>query len=350
MVAQAACRQLPAHPLTGVGSSLPLLTGVGSSLLTGVACSQKHLEDRQAAGGVRRLAREGTNKRHELQSLRLCRRRAQGRCRGATWARGCAGGERRETPRSGVGRRLRWWRRLRQAGATTSPAAEGPGPRPAPTPLVLPPSSASSRVSLFSISSSGTLTPKDLSATLSSGSHSHLHALACAELRGARAGFAHAKYLSCGGFGPVYRGHVYGLDVAVKYYDTDCGTQGQREWLADVFFLASCTTPTSSGSSNTATRTITGCWCTSTCPTAAWRHVCSGSSMLVYECLPWMRRMEVAVGEARGLAFLHDADTPVICVGKRARGGAGELPWQASAWRSWRDAVGVSSSCYGRRR
>jgi len=28
--------------------------------------------------------------------------------------------------------------------------------------------------------------------------------------------------------------------------------------------------------------------------------------------MPWMRRMKIAVGAARGLAFLHDADTPVI--------------------------------------
>jgi len=28
--------------------------------------------------------------------------------------------------------------------------------------------------------------------------------------------------------------------------------------------------------------------------------------------MPWTRRMKIAVGAARGLAFLHDADTPVI--------------------------------------
>jgi len=28
--------------------------------------------------------------------------------------------------------------------------------------------------------------------------------------------------------------------------------------------------------------------------------------------MPWMRRMKIAVGAAKGLAFLHDADTPVI--------------------------------------
>ena len=28
--------------------------------------------------------------------------------------------------------------------------------------------------------------------------------------------------------------------------------------------------------------------------------------------MPWMTRMKIAVGAAKGLAFLHDADTPVI--------------------------------------
>jgi serine/threonine protein kinase len=28
--------------------------------------------------------------------------------------------------------------------------------------------------------------------------------------------------------------------------------------------------------------------------------------------LPWMTRMKIAVGAAKGLAFLHDADPPVI--------------------------------------
>ena len=105
-------------------------------------------------------------------------------------------------------------------------------------------SSVASRASLMSsLGSSGPLTPEDLSLTLSG---SDLHAFTHAELRAATAGFARANYLACGGFGPVYRGRVEaglrpGLaaqDVAVKYLDPDCGTQGHREWLAEVFFLA----------------------------------------------------------------------------------------------------------------
>jgi hypothetical protein len=110
--------------------------------------------------------------------------------------------------------------------------------------LLLLPSSSASRVSLSSLSSSaGTLTPEDLSLTLSG---SNLHAFTYAELRAVTGGFSRANYLGSGGFGPVYRGRVdaglrKGLDaqqVAVKYLDLDgTGTQGHREWLAEVFFL-----------------------------------------------------------------------------------------------------------------
>ncbi|RLM62052.1 serine/threonine-protein kinase [Panicum miliaceum] len=181
--------------------------------------------------------------------------------------------------------------------------------------LLLPASSSSaSRVSLSSLGSSGPLTPEDLSLTLSG---SNLHAFTYAELRGITAGFSRANYLGCGGFGPVYRGRVEdglrpGLaaqEVAVKYLDPDCGTQGHREWLAEVFFLGQLR-------HGNLVRLVGYCY--------EDHH-----RMLVYEymsngslekhlfksldgAMPWMRRMEIAVGAAKGLAFLHDADTPVI--------------------------------------
>ncbi|XP_062196852.1 serine/threonine-protein kinase RIPK-like [Phragmites australis] len=179
--------------------------------------------------------------------------------------------------------------------------------------LLLLPSSAS-RVSLSSLSSSGTLTPEDLSITLFG---SNLHAFTYAELRAVTAGFSRANYLGCGGFGPVYKGRVDaslrpGLDaqeVAVKYLDLDCGTQGHKEWLAEVFFLGQLR-------HKNLVKLIGYCY--------EDEH-----RMLVYEymsngslekhlfknldgSMPWMTRMKIAVGAAKGLAFLHDADTPVI--------------------------------------
>ena len=94
-------------------------------------------------------------------------------------------------------------------------------------------------MSFRSISSSGTLSPEDLSLTLSG---SNLHAFTYAELRAATGSFSRANYLGSGGFGPVYKGAVDdklrpGLAaqaVAVKYLDLDCGTQGHKEWLVSV--------------------------------------------------------------------------------------------------------------------
>jgi hypothetical protein len=91
-------------------------------------------------------------------------------------------------------------------------------------------------MSFKSLSSSGTLSPEDLSLTLSG---SNLHAFTYAELRVATGKFSRANYLGSGGFGPVYKGAVKdklrpGLAaqaVAVKYLDLECGTQGHKEWL-----------------------------------------------------------------------------------------------------------------------
>ena len=108
---------------------------------------------------------------------------------------------------------------------------------------------SSSRKSFTSLSSSGTLTPEDLSLTLSG---SNLHAFTYAELRAATGNFSRANYLGCGGFGPVYKGAVDddlrpGLRaqaVAIKYLDLEGGTQGHKEWLVraetDCYWQCTC--------------------------------------------------------------------------------------------------------------
>jgi serine/threonine protein kinase len=149
-------------------------------------------------------------------------------------------------------------------------------------------------------------------------SGSDLHAFTRAELRAATGGFARANYLGCGGFGPVYRGRLGaglrpGIDedraVAVKYLDADCGTQGHREWLAEVFFLGQLR-------HGNLVRLVGYCY-EDEHRMLVYEYMANGSlEKHLFKSLdgsmPWMRRMEIAVGAAKGLAFLHHADTPVI--------------------------------------
>ncbi|XP_044366189.1 probable serine/threonine-protein kinase PBL12 [Triticum aestivum] len=210
------------------------------------------------------------------------------------------------------------------AGAGAAADADDEGPSPSSTPrrrrgdrrALLPSSSAStaSRVSLSSLGSTGTLTPEDLSLTLSG---SNLHAFTYAELRAATAGFSRSRYLGCGGFGPVYKGQLAaelrpGLEaqtVAVKYLDLDSSSQGHNEWLAEVFFLGQLR-------HKNLVKLVGYCY-EEEHRMLAYEFMGTGSLekhlfRSIDGPMPWMTRMKIAVGAAKGLAFLHGADTPVI--------------------------------------
>ncbi|KAF7065518.1 hypothetical protein CFC21_071614 [Triticum aestivum] len=172
----------------------------------------------------------------------------------------------------------------------------------------------SPRSPLKNLTSSGTLSPEELSLTLSG---SNLHAFTYAELRAATASFSRANYLGCGGFGPVYKGAVDdklrpGLAaqaVAVKYLDLECGTQGHQEWLAEVFFLGQLR-------HKNLVKLIGYCY-ENEHRMLVYEFMCAGSLekhlfKSINGSLPWMTRMKIAVGTAKGLAFLHGADPPVI--------------------------------------
>ncbi|XP_047049078.1 serine/threonine-protein kinase RIPK-like [Lolium rigidum] len=174
-------------------------------------------------------------------------------------------------------------------------------------------SKSSSRMSFTSLSS-GTLSPEDLSVTLSG---SKLHAFTYVELRAATANFSRANYLGSGGFGPVYKGTVddklrpgpAAQAVAVKYLDLECGTQGHKEWLAEVFFLGQLT-------HKNLVKLIGYCY-EKEHRMLVYEFMSAGSLdkhlfKSISDSLPWMTRMKIAVGAAKGLAFLHDADPPVI--------------------------------------
>ncbi|KAL4386381.1 hypothetical protein GQ457_09G005210 [Hibiscus cannabinus] len=172
--------------------------------------------------------------------------------------------------------------------------------------------SPSQRLSLNEFSHTGSpLSLSDLSNSLIS-----LHIFTLKELEVITHRFSKTNFLGEGGFGPVYKGFIDdnlrpGLNaqsVAVKVLDLD-GTQGHKEWLAEVIFLGQLKHPH-------LVNLIGYCY--------EDEH-----RLLVYEYmergnlenqlfkrygppLPWLTRLKIALGTAKGLAFLHEEEKPVI--------------------------------------
>ncbi|KAJ0985549.1 hypothetical protein J5N97_003905 [Dioscorea zingiberensis] len=139
------------------------------------------------------------------------------------------------------------------------------------------------------------------------------------ELKCATRNFRPESLLGEGGFGCVFKGWIEengtapvkpgtGLTVAVKTLNHD-GLQGHKEWLAEVNFLGDLLHPN-------LVKLIGYC-------------IEDDQRLLVYEFmprgslenhlfrrslpLPWAIRMKIALGAAKGLAFLHEeAERPVI--------------------------------------
>lgn len=139
------------------------------------------------------------------------------------------------------------------------------------------------------------------------------------ELKSATRNFRPESLLGQGGFGCVFKGWINetgttpvkpgtGLTVAVKTLNHD-GLQGHKEWLAEVYFLGDLLHPH-------LVKLVGYC-------------IEDDQRLLVYEFmprgslenhlfrrslpLPWSIRMKIALGAAKGLAFLHEeAERPVI--------------------------------------
>ncbi|CAM0877397.1 unnamed protein product [Alopecurus aequalis] len=140
------------------------------------------------------------------------------------------------------------------------------------------------------------------------------------DLRLATRNFRPDSVLGEGGFGSVYKGWIdehtlsackpgTGIPVAVKRLNQE-GLQGHREWLAEVNYLGQFCHPN-------LVKLIGYC-------------LEDDHRLLVYECMPrgslenhlfrssyfqplsWNLRMKVALGAAKGLAYLHSAEAKVI--------------------------------------
>nr|CAB3500539.1 unnamed protein product [Digitaria exilis] len=239
-----------------------------------------------------------------------------------------------------------------------------PGPRPSSTAAAKQPSSPApasasglqQRLSVTDVMS--TCSDQDLSVSLVG---SNLQVFTVGELKAATQGFVDSNFLGEGGFGPVYKGVVGegakpGLraqQIAVKLWDPE-GTQGHKEWLSEVIFLGQLRHPNlvklvgycseeehrllvyeymPKGSlenhlfkSEYLRSPFT--------PIPVLNYSSSSSILRVRDYQPvvvmglfvvnnvtfaefppvlsWSTRLNIAVGAAKGLAFLHDAEKPVI--------------------------------------
>ncbi|KAK4372828.1 hypothetical protein RND71_008212 [Anisodus tanguticus] len=168
------------------------------------------------------------------------------------------------------------------------------------------------RISISDFSAS-TINSEDLSISLA-GSNSHVFTLQ--ELKVITQSFSSSNFLGEGGFGPVHKGFIDdklrpGLKaqpVAVKLLDLD-GTQGHREWLTEVIFLGQLRHPH--------LVKLIGYCCEEEHRLLVYEYMPRGSleNQLFRRysvSLPWSTRMKIALGAAKGLAFLHEAEKSVI--------------------------------------
>ncbi|XP_021714991.1 serine/threonine-protein kinase RIPK-like [Chenopodium quinoa] len=154
---------------------------------------------------------------------------------------------------------------------------------------------------------------EDLSISLAG---SNIHELNLNELRLITQNFSSTNFLGEGGFGPVHKGFIDdkirpGLKaqpVAVKILDLD-GPQGHREWLAEVKVLGQLRHPH--------LVKLIGYCCEDEHRVLVYEYMPRGSleNQLFRRfsaSLPWLTRLKIALGAAKGLAFLHEAENPVI--------------------------------------
>ncbi|XP_021720456.1 serine/threonine-protein kinase RIPK-like [Chenopodium quinoa] len=145
---------------------------------------------------------------------------------------------------------------------------------------------------------------------------SNLHVFSHDELRLITNNFSLSNFLGEGGFGAVYKGFLHdnlrpGLEaqaVAVKVLDLE-GTQGHKEWLAEVIYLGQLRDPN--------LVKLIGYSCEKEQRLLVYEYMARGNldKQLFSRRsipLPWLTRIKIALDTAKGLAFLHELNTPVI--------------------------------------
>ncbi|XP_047321761.1 probable serine/threonine-protein kinase PBL8 isoform X1 [Impatiens glandulifera] len=146
--------------------------------------------------------------------------------------------------------------------------------------------------------------------------YTHVIAFTLFELETITKSFRSDYILGEGGFGTVYKGYIdenvrvglKSLPVAVKVLNKE-GLQGHREWLTEVNFLGQLRHPN--------LVKLIGYCCEDDHRLLVYEFMFRGSLenhlfRKTTSSLSWDTRMMIALGAAKGLAFLHNAETPVI--------------------------------------
>ncbi|KAK4756638.1 hypothetical protein SAY87_006765 [Trapa incisa] len=171
------------------------------------------------------------------------------------------------------------------------------------------------RISISDLSDPSSITTlsEDLSVSLVG---SNLFNFNIQEIKVITQSFSSSNLLGEGGFGPVHKGFIDdklrpGLKaqpVAVKLLNLE-GLQGHREWLTEVIFLGQLR--------DSHLVKLIGYCCEEDHRMLVYEYMPRGSleNQLFRRfsaSLPWSTRMKIAFGAAKGLAFLHEAEKPVI--------------------------------------
>ncbi|KAL9228508.1 hypothetical protein vseg_004083 [Gypsophila vaccaria] len=171
------------------------------------------------------------------------------------------------------------------------------------------------RLSISDLSNAGSdVSMNDISSSVIGA---YLHSFTLDELRVITSSFSYSSnFIGEGGFGAVYKGFINdkfrpGLKaqtVAVKVLDLD-GPQGHNEWLAEVIFLGQLRHPN--------LVKLIGYCCENEQRVLVYEYMARGNldNQLFRRnsaALPWLTRMKIALGAAKGLNFLHEESKPVI--------------------------------------
>ncbi|KAL6603530.1 hypothetical protein ACP70R_043891 [Stipagrostis hirtigluma subsp. patula] len=192
---------------------------------------------------------------------------------------------------------------------------EAPPQRPS-TSTSTPPKLAASAPKLRKVGSEGTLVvPKDVEEFRAMTAFGRLTLFTYDDLRQATGGFDAGQIVGEGGFGVVYRGLIDGAvrkgypptEVAVKELNPE-SLQGDREWLTEVSCLGQYSHPN--------LVELIGYCCEDHHRLLVYEFMARGSlenHLFRRSCnLSWTRRVTIARDVARGLAFLHGAQRPII--------------------------------------